>query len=138
MEATFSINGKVFFAKSSTVPISTSLNTFIRNHAKLSGTKFMCLEGGCGACIVTLRGIHPATRAHTTWAVNSVNIISAQISQSIKYFPNSASKMSTLAMDSMSSQSRESEARKMDFTKFRNVWLISTVLNVDIAVPAWS
>jgi len=31
----------------------------------------MCLEGGCGACIVTVKGIHPASQEKQTWAVNS-------------------------------------------------------------------
>lgn len=32
----------------------------------------MCLEGGCGACIVTLTGRHPVSGDINTWAVNSV------------------------------------------------------------------
>ncbi|XP_055628824.1 xanthine dehydrogenase/oxidase-like [Toxorhynchites rutilus septentrionalis] len=71
MEAIFTINGRIFEVGSNTVPIDTSLNTFIRNNANLSGTKFMCLEGGCGACIVNVSGVHPVTKQKCSWAVNS-------------------------------------------------------------------
>ncbi|XP_058831229.1 uncharacterized protein LOC131689891 [Topomyia yanbarensis] len=70
-EIKFTINGKVYIVNSKTVPIDASLNNFIRNHAHLTGTKFMCLEGGCGACIVNMNGIHPVTMEKTSWAVNS-------------------------------------------------------------------
>ncbi|XP_065075928.1 xanthine dehydrogenase/oxidase-like [Ochlerotatus camptorhynchus] len=71
MDIEFSINGELFKINPKEVPIETSLNTFIRDYAQFKGTKFMCLEGGCGACTVNVTSVHPVTKEIKTLAVNS-------------------------------------------------------------------
>ncbi|XP_055857003.1 uncharacterized protein LOC129919921 [Episyrphus balteatus] len=71
MSIKLKINGKPFTVNLTTLPVDISLNTFIREHAGLSGTKFMCLEGGCGACVCVVKGAHPVSGEERTWAVNS-------------------------------------------------------------------
>uniref|UniRef100_A0A0A9YHM8 Indole-3-acetaldehyde oxidase n=1 Tax=Lygus hesperus TaxID=30085 RepID=A0A0A9YHM8_LYGHE len=64
------INGKKYTVPTS-LPADTSLNAFIREHAHLNGTKFMCLEGGCGACIVSVQSKHPSSGQIVSYSVNS-------------------------------------------------------------------
>jgi len=54
----------------------TSLNTYIRDVANLKGTKYMCTEGGCGACLVSATVEHPVSRVKETFSINSVSILS--------------------------------------------------------------
>ncbi|XP_039280868.1 xanthine dehydrogenase/oxidase isoform X1 [Nilaparvata lugens] len=67
---TFTINGNVYRV-SDDVKIGTSLNTFIRDNARLKATKFMCTEGGCGCCIVSVKIVNQSTRKVEIFAVNS-------------------------------------------------------------------
>ncbi|XP_001654510.2 xanthine dehydrogenase [Aedes aegypti] len=71
MEVVFTINGKLYKVNPHSVSVDTSLGTFIRKNAQLSGTKMVCREGGCGSCIVNLNGEHPVSRERQSWAVNS-------------------------------------------------------------------
>ncbi|XP_055621822.1 uncharacterized protein LOC129765481 [Toxorhynchites rutilus septentrionalis] len=71
MEVVFTINGRPFKVNSQTVSVDTSLGTFIRKIAQLSGTKMVCREGGCGSCIVNVNRLDPVTKERQTCAVNS-------------------------------------------------------------------
>lgn len=51
----------------------TSLLQYIRDVARLRGTKFMCREGGCGACVVNLTFTDPFTTIDKSISVNSVS-----------------------------------------------------------------
>ncbi|XP_063373978.1 uncharacterized protein LOC134661729 [Cydia amplana] len=53
------------------VSVDTTLNEYIRRRADLRGTKYMCLEGGCGACVVNARAQRPGTGEIITFSVNS-------------------------------------------------------------------
>ncbi|ALC47093.1 CG18516 [Drosophila busckii] len=65
MATTFTINGQPYTVNLANLPPDITLNTFIREHAQLTATKFMCLEGGCGVCVCVVRD------GKRTWAVNS-------------------------------------------------------------------
>ncbi|XP_065332782.1 uncharacterized protein LOC135934747 [Cloeon dipterum] len=69
-EVSFSINGSPFTADEK-IASDMTLNSFIRDLANLKGTKFMCYEGGCGACVVSATVVHPVTKMRQTLAVNS-------------------------------------------------------------------
>ncbi|KAJ8719469.1 hypothetical protein PYW08_011644 [Mythimna loreyi] len=66
----FCINGKQYEVGCTFGP-DVSLNEYIRTVAELRGTKVMCNEGGCGACIVTVRAAFPPDNLFKTFAVNS-------------------------------------------------------------------
>ncbi|OWR49607.1 aldehyde oxidase 2 [Danaus plexippus plexippus] len=74
----FTINGEHYSLSGSEVSASTTLNDYLRNNLGLVGTKAMCHEGGCGACIVTVAKNHPTTNERQIVAVNSclVHILS--------------------------------------------------------------
>lgn len=50
---------------------SVSLSTYLRTKLNLFGTKFMCNEGGCGVCVVSMKRMHPVRRVFDQFAVNS-------------------------------------------------------------------
>ncbi|XP_050344173.1 uncharacterized protein LOC126769429 isoform X2 [Nymphalis io] len=74
----FTVNGEHISLTGSEVSPSTSLNDYLRNYLGLLGTKAMCHEGGCGACIVSVTKIHPGSKEKQIIAVNSclVHILS--------------------------------------------------------------
>ncbi|KAK4872289.1 hypothetical protein RN001_016413 [Aquatica leii] len=53
------------------LPPETTLNQYLREKLNLTGTKYMCLEGGCGACVVAVTLTNPITNRNVTVSVNS-------------------------------------------------------------------
>lgn len=51
-----------------------SLNDYVREVLNLRGTKYMCKEGGCGACVVSICAKDPSGHPRT-FSVNSVSSI---------------------------------------------------------------
>ncbi|RVE42846.1 hypothetical protein evm_012521, partial [Chilo suppressalis] len=74
----FTVNGEHYSLSGSEVSPLTSLYDYLHNYLQLFGTKAMCHEGGCGACIVSVTRTHPVTKEKETIAVNScvVHILS--------------------------------------------------------------
>ena len=55
------------------VPATLSLARYIRDHAKLTGTKVMCNQAGCGACVITAEMKDP--NGVDGWKTKSVNSV---------------------------------------------------------------
>ncbi|XP_048242204.1 xanthine dehydrogenase-like isoform X1 [Haliotis rufescens] len=67
---TFTING-TSFTVGNQYAAALSLNEFMRSQGVSYGTKVMCMEGGCGVCLVTTTLYDPITKAVQTYTVNS-------------------------------------------------------------------
>jgi len=67
----FSLNGTNISVGKSDADSNMLLVDYLRNTAHLTGTKWMCREGGCGACVVTLVTSDPSSGAKSYRAVNS-------------------------------------------------------------------
>uniref|UniRef100_A0A8D9F6H1 Indole-3-acetaldehyde oxidase n=1 Tax=Cacopsylla melanoneura TaxID=428564 RepID=A0A8D9F6H1_9HEMI len=70
----FTVNGVVYVVGSE-IPSGTRLVDFIRDYVGLKGTKYMCREGGCGACTVSVTSSHPITGVDSTYSVNSCLVL---------------------------------------------------------------
>jgi len=66
----FTVNGKLHIVGPE-VGVETRLVRFLRNTLHLTGTKFSCGQGGCGACTVTVKARDPGTGMMKTRAMNS-------------------------------------------------------------------
>ena len=47
---------------------------YIRDHALLKGTKFMCREGGCGVCVVSVKTRNVHSGQESIRSINSVQL----------------------------------------------------------------
>ena len=65
----------IYTVKSGEMMPTVSLARFIRDHAYLKGTKISCNQGGCGACVVTVKVPDLVTGTKKTMSINSVSVI---------------------------------------------------------------
>lgn len=66
----FKINETVYTVTNNISP-EVTLNSYVRDYTHAKGTKYMCQEGGCGACIVVIKRINYVTKKEEILAVNS-------------------------------------------------------------------
>ncbi|KAK3789287.1 hypothetical protein RRG08_001677 [Elysia crispata] len=66
----FHINGKEHIVPGN-LPLTTSLNEYLREQAGLNGTKVMCKEAGCGCCAVTVTNLPADSKTLETYSVQS-------------------------------------------------------------------
>ncbi|XP_049819047.1 uncharacterized protein LOC109599933 isoform X2 [Aethina tumida] len=80
MPLKFLIGEKLHTVTPDDVTPETTLNAYLREKVQLMGTKRMCLEGGCGCCVVAVEHVDPVTKTNKIFAVNSclVSIFSCQ------------------------------------------------------------
>ncbi|CAK1542979.1 unnamed protein product [Leptosia nina] len=70
----FTVNGRKCRVDNR-IPRYTTLNAYLRYHLSLPGTKAMCHQGVCGACIVMVFGRRPTTGTYETFSVNSCLVL---------------------------------------------------------------
>ena len=78
----------LFVVEPGSLPASYTLNDYIRDTALLKGTKFMCKEGGCGVCTVTVirpELQQPEQPVNSVWANEDVLVFILGL---INYYPS--------------------------------------------------
>ena len=68
---TLEVNGQATTVDTAALSASTSLLSFLRETLRLTGTKAMCNQAGCGACVVAATFADPFSGAAKTRAVNA-------------------------------------------------------------------
>ncbi|PVD33600.1 hypothetical protein C0Q70_04857 [Pomacea canaliculata] len=69
---TFTVNGTQITVRDEFNP-ATSLNEYLRRTGVSRGTKQLCIEGGCGVCLVAVKLYEPVSATSQVYAVNSRN-----------------------------------------------------------------
>ncbi|XP_025084732.1 xanthine dehydrogenase-like [Pomacea canaliculata] len=67
---TFTVNGTQLTVRDEFNP-ATSLNEYLRRTGVSRGTKQLCIEGGCGVCLVAVKLYEPVSATSQVYAVNS-------------------------------------------------------------------